>query len=89
MGYFSEDVKNRDRAPRENEDYTEPATRSGMVAKARYINVRKRPSRTGESIGQLMMGDRVEILGQDGDYYRIAFEPCPIAYVAAHFIEED
>lgn len=90
MGYFSEEnVSNQERITRENEDYTAPATRSGTVAKAKYVNVRNYPSKTGESIGQLMMGDHVEILGQDGDYYRIEFKSYPRAYVAAHFIEED
>lgn len=89
MGYFSEeDIKNRERIPRENEDYTAPATRSGMVAKAKYVNVRLRPSKTAESIGQLVKGDRVEILGQERDYYKIPFKGYR-AYVAAHFIEED
>lgn len=89
MGYFSEeDIKNQERVPRENEDYTAPATRSGTVSKAKYVNVRTNPLKTAESIGQLMKGDHVEILGQNGDYYKILFKGYR-AYVAAHFIEED
>lgn len=89
MGYFSEeDAVKQERILRENEDYTAPATRSGTVAKAKYVNVRLGPSNTAESIGQLTMGDHVEIIGQERDYYKIPFKGCE-AYVAAHFIEED
>lgn len=85
MGYFSEeDVKNKD----SYDDTTAPATRSGVIENSKYVNVRDAASRTGTPLGQLAKGEKVAILGESGDYYRIKYKNYPNAYVAKHFVKE-
>lgn len=86
MGYFSEeDIERREHVS--HEDNMAPATRTGTVANATYVNVRNAPNRDGQPIGQLQRGSLVVILDEVGDYYKIEYMRYPEAYVAAHFIE--
>lgn len=65
--------------------------RTGRVdaGKAKYINVRKSPSKNGEAIGQLSKNDTFEIIGESGDYYKIVFQHYKTAYVAKHLVAEE
>lgn len=85
MGYFSEeDVKNKE----SYNDTMAPATRSGVIENSRYVNVRDEDSWMGTPLGQLAKGEKVAILGESGDYYRIKYKNYPNAYVAKHLVKE-
>lgn len=84
MGYFSEETITNNA----NEETMAPATRSGKVTGAKYINVRNQPSKDGKPLGQLQRDSIITILGETGDYYKIKYRNFPVAYAAKHLIEE-
>ena len=53
---------------------------------ATTLHVRKTPNQDYESIGGLSYGDKVTILGREGDWYKISFKGGE-AYVNAQFIQ--
>ncbi|PIR43767.1 hypothetical protein COV24_00825 [candidate division WWE3 bacterium CG10_big_fil_rev_8_21_14_0_10_32_10] len=52
-----------------------------------YLNVRKTPDLNGELAGKLNVGDTVEVIEQQGDWYKIKFEDSE-AYAYATYIEK-
>lgn len=72
-----------------DEETMPPATRSGIVANAKYVNLREDPNRAGKKLVQLSAGTKVEILDETGDYFRVKVKYFPEAYVAKHFIKEE
>lgn len=52
---------------------------------ATTLNVRKTPDTTYFSIGGLKYGDKVSVLGKEGDWFKISFKG-GVAYVSAAFI---
>ena len=50
------------------------------------MNVRGGPGTDYYAIGGLKYGERVEILGREGDWYRIAFKE-DVGYVSAQYIQ--
>lgn len=93
MGYFSEkDIENNDNEIiEEREQVPETSTgeiKHGIVVNAKYVNARKSPSKTGESVIRLQKGTEVEILGEERDYYKVHIIGIGrVLYVVQHFIE--
>lgn len=54
---------------------------------ATTLHVRPNPNTEGEPIGGLKYGDRVELLGREGDWYKIPFKD-GTAYISAQFVQD-
>jgi uncharacterized membrane protein YgcG len=67
-----------------------PAGRAGTVL-AQTLNVRATPAINGKVVGQLKRSNRVEIVGQQGEWLQIAFPAGPggKAWVSTRFIAVD
>ena len=70
------------------------ASLPGTAAGAGYCSVKSLVVRSGPGmgycgIGGLKYGEQMEILGREGDWFRIAFQPGPdgVGYVSAQYIQ--
>ena len=70
------------------------ASLPGTAAGAGYCSVKSLVVRSGPGmgycgIGGLKYGEQMEILGREGDWFRIAFKPAPggVGYVSAQYIQ--
>lgn len=61
----------------------------GIVANAKFVNLRMEPNRSSRVYCKLSKGSRVPIIGEHGDYYKVSRLGFPNGYVAKHFIELD
>jgi uncharacterized protein YgiM (DUF1202 family) len=48
-----------------------PQTKRGMVVGCALLNVRKTPSTSADIVGTLPAGEKVVILGESGEFYKI------------------
>lgn len=93
MGYFSEeDIARTEQAEDKEydsilEEKTVPATRTGRITQARFVNVRKGPRRDAEVLGQVLRDDEIAIVGESGDYYKVKYRNYLHAYIAKHLVE--
>lgn len=69
------------------DDYFELTEAKGIALES-GVNVRQNPSTSSASLGKLNAGDSVDVTGQSGDWYRIAYNDGE-AYVSKNFITGD
>ena len=81
-------------APASSEAAETAASLPGTAAGAGYCSVKSLVVRSGPGmgycgIGGLKYGEQMEILGREGDWFRIAFKPAPggVGYVSAQYIQ--
>ena len=68
-------------------DYFE-LTKADAVVAADNVNVRKAPTTSGDTLGQLTEGEGLVVTGQSGDWYRISYNE-ESAYVSKDYISGD
>lgn len=66
-----------------------PETRNGTVVNSLFVKVRKEPSFESDVIKVLNKGDKVNIVGVVGNFYKISIDKDDVAYVSSNFIEEE
>lgn len=66
-----------------------PKTINGTIINSLFVNVRREPSFESEVIEVLRKGDRVIILGKDGDFYKVSTSINKTAYIYFEFIKEE
>lgn len=65
---------------------TEP--RSGKIVHAVFVNVRTQPSTQSESIEVLNIGDKVTILGTEGQFTKVSLKNGIVGYVCSECVKE-
>lgn len=60
-------------------------TKTDAVITGNSVNVRKTPSSSGDSLGELKEGDEIVVTGQSKDWYRIDFDD-ETAYVSKEYV---
>lgn len=66
-----------------------PQTKNGTVINTACLNVRRSPRGGNNIVGLLDRGDKVQILGENGPYYRISTASIPNGYVLKKYIREE
>jgi uncharacterized protein YgiM (DUF1202 family) len=66
---------------------TEPV-RKGVVT-ASVLNVRARPAKHFERIGQFAQGDDVKVVGETAEWYEVCVPPDTRAWIASQFVTDD
>lgn len=66
-----------------------PETKNGIVENSLHVKVRKEPSYESDVLEVLRKGDKVNILGKSGEFYKVSTKVNKIAYISSDFIKED
>lgn len=66
-----------------------PETTNGTVINSIYVKVRKEPNYESEVLELLRKGDKVRILGRNGEFYIVSTNTISVAYISSDFIKED
>lgn len=66
-----------------------PETKNGIVVNSLHVNARKEPSYESDVLELLRKGDKVIILGKEGEFYKISTSKNKIAYISSKFIKEE
>lgn len=61
----------------------------GTIANAPFVKVRKSPKPDAISVTYKRKGDRVNLLGRDGNYYKIVANGKSEGYILSDYIQED
>lgn len=66
-----------------------PETKNGIVVNTIFVKVRERPNYESNVLEILNCGDKVHIIDQIGDFYKVSTKKNNIAYISSHFIKEE
>lgn len=66
-----------------------PETINGTVINSLFVKVRREPNFESDVIEVLRKGDRVIILGKDGEFHKVSTSVNKIAYISSEFIREE
>lgn len=66
-----------------------PETKNGIVANSLHVKVRKEPSFEADVLEVLRKGDKVVILGKEGEFYKVSTSVNKLAYISLDFIKEE
>lgn len=71
------------------EETNGPETKNGIIVNSSTVRVREAPSYKSKTLGVMMRGDKVTILGKENEFYKISTRGIREAYIAKQFIEEE
>lgn len=64
-------------------------TVKAKIVNANCVNVRKEPDKEGDNVLTTVdIGTEVEIVGKEGDFYKVQFEDVRIGYILKDFCQE-
>lgn len=71
------------------EETMEPKTRKGMIVNSTTVNLRTEPSMNSDSMVILSRGDKVQILEQNGEFYKVQTSENKTGFVHSIFCKEE
>lgn len=66
-----------------------PQTRNGIVVNTGCLNVRRSPRGGNNIVGFLERGDKVQIVGENGPYYKISTSENSNVFASKKYIREE
>lgn len=87
--FINKEVVKTKEEPRIESNTNSSETKNGVVSNAFYVKIRSKPSYKAEVLGVLRQGDKVTILGEFGDFYKVLIGTNKIAYISSEFIKEE
>lgn len=71
------------------EETMEPKTRKGIIVNSTTVNLRTEPSTNSNIVAILARGDKIQILEQNGEFYKVQTSENKIGFIHSNFCKED
>lgn len=68
--------------------YSQHKKRIGIVVNAPFVKIRKEPTGTSEALRSAQKGERIQIIGEEGDFFEVISEGNIRGYMVKHFLSE-
>lgn len=84
-----EAIQKKEESPAKVETSRNQIIRTGVVVNTSYVNVRKAANPEADVLEILRGGDKVAIIGDSKDFYKVKTSTNPVAYISSDFLKEE